>query len=442
VEEAVLVLDVGKSRTKLRLVSRTGDIVASRERPNRRLAYHGRLTLDADGIAGWLLSQLSVLAGLAKISAIIPVGHGAAAALMSGETHITPVLDYESEPPNSISASYDRVRGPFEETLSPRLPGGLNLGAQLFWQDRLNLATQRRRSRILLWPQYWTWFLSGEMVSEVTSLGCHTDLWRPREREYSRLAVSQGWHERLPGLAPARTVVGPVRRGIAGEHGLPADCKVLCGLHDSNSALHALRILAPDSGFSVVSTGTWFVVMQAQTPLLSTLNPAFDVLANVDVDGNPVATARFMGGRDYESMLGTDLGVRAGKQQAITLIENGALQRLRYHHSVGKFELPTVEQANANEKSTLASLYLALNTDAALDHIKASGPILVEGRFASDATFTAALAALRSTPVYACASIESVAVGAARLFWDDLVPALLPIQIEPLSARPRTVRDF
>ena len=35
---------------------------------------------------------------------------------------------------SSCAADYDAVRPPFAETGTPRLPIGLNLGAQLFWQ--------------------------------------------------------------------------------------------------------------------------------------------------------------------------------------------------------------------------------------------------------------------------------------------------------------------
>ena len=47
-----------------------------------------------------------------------------------------PVLDYEHDGPESWRADYDAVRPPFAETGTPRLPVGLNLGAQLFWQQR------------------------------------------------------------------------------------------------------------------------------------------------------------------------------------------------------------------------------------------------------------------------------------------------------------------
>ena len=58
---------------------------------------------------------------------------------------------------------------------------------------------QRSSCHVLLLPQYFAWRLCDVMASEVTSLGCHSDLWRPLERAYSRLAVERGY-ARLPGL--------------------------------------------------------------------------------------------------------------------------------------------------------------------------------------------------------------------------------------------------
>ena len=64
-------------------------------------------------------------------------------------------------------------------TGSPALPLGLNLGAQLFYQESLNPTLLARAAIVMPWPQYWSWLLSGVAASEVTSLGCHTDLWNP-----------------------------------------------------------------------------------------------------------------------------------------------------------------------------------------------------------------------------------------------------------------------
>jgi sugar (pentulose or hexulose) kinase len=446
VEETVLVLDVGKSRAKLYLVNRGGQIVAARGRANRRLRHQGRLALDTEGIAAWLLLQLRELSRIAEIVTVVPVGHGAAAALMSDETLIVPVLDYECELPDAISRAYDARRGSFEETCSPRLPGGLNLGAQIFWQDELYGASHNRGSSILLWPQYWAWWLSGERASEVTSLGCHTDMWRPRRREYSSLATSRGWDGRMPPLASAGSILGHLRKEIAHETGLPSGCDVLCGVHDSNAALHAFRSATTTSRpiMSVVSTGTWFIAMQTGSAAMTDLNAAFDTLANVDVEGKPVATARFMGGRNYETMLGGDLNTAGTRDALLQLIAAGADRQFEYSGSSGKFVPPDpklLRGLDAIGKASLASLYLALDTDAALAHINASGPTVIEGRFSSDEAFLAALATLRSdSDIRASASMDGVALGATRLQWPDLSMASHLAKIEPLPVTLQSTR--
>ena len=114
------------------------------------------------------------------------------------------------------------------------------------------------------WAQYWSWLLSGVAASEVTSLGCHTDLWQPLARRPSDLAVKRGWSERFAPLRNAGAVLGPLRATWAERTGLSSSVQVHCGLHDSNAALLAARSfpqLASNES-TVLSTGTWFIAMR------------------------------------------------------------------------------------------------------------------------------------------------------------------------------------
>ena len=265
-DQAIAIVDIGKTRSKLSLWASDGRPLRTFDRVNAIGAQTPR-QLDLDGIAAWLKQALAEAARQAEIIAIVPVGHGAAGVLMSREAPVC-ALDYEAPPPRQIASAYDGLRDPFEATLSPRLDGGLNLGVQLFWLERLFPALWPHAARLLLWPQYWAWWLSGEMASEVTSLGCHTDLWRPLERRFSDLAVTRGWAERLGPLRSAGDVLGDVRPALASELGLGRNCRVFCGLHDSNAALHAARGFGElaDRAFALVSTGTWFIGFAAGGP--------------------------------------------------------------------------------------------------------------------------------------------------------------------------------
>jgi hypothetical protein len=180
-------------------------------------------------------------------------------------------------------------------------------------------------------------------------------------------------------------------------------------VHDSNAALLAARGLTELAAgpFSVVSTGTWVISMAVGGAGPAVYDPAEDMLANVDVDGRPVPTARFMGGRDYEVWMGEALG------------EPGDPALLfRAESAVDFTRLPPPMRA------ARAALELARRTDRALGLIAAEGPILIEGRFAADDAFAAALAMLRpGQPVYRSAIADGVAAGALRLAAPNIAPA-------------------
>ncbi|HXQ16443.1 MAG TPA: FGGY family carbohydrate kinase [Caulobacteraceae bacterium] len=405
-DQAIAVVDIGKTRSKLSLWAADGTPLRQFDRVNAIGVQQPR-QLDLEGIATWLKNALAEASQLAEITAIVPVGHGAAGVLMAGDTAIC-ALDYEAGPPREIAKAYDRLRDPFEVTLSPRLDGGLNLGAQLYWLERLYPEAWPKSARFLLWPQYWAWWLSGEWASEVTSLGCHTDLWRPRASSFSDLAVSRGWAEQLAPLRGAGEVLGQVRPALAGELGLPRGCRVYCGLHDSNAALHAARGFdeLADHPFAVVSTGTWFICFAAGGAGPLAYDPTKDMLANVDVAGRPTPTARFMGGRDFEAWMGGALG--AASDPAL-LGEAAALTDW--------------SRAPGALRATRAALELARRADRALRLVAAEGPILIEGRFAEDAAFAVALARLSpGQAVYRGASHDGVALGALRLAAPHLRP--------------------
>jgi len=148
--------------------------------------------------------------------------------------------------------------------------------------------------------QYWAFRLSGVATSEATSLGCHTDLWNPWEGRFSSLVTRMGWDSSLPPVRKAADVLGPVLPEVAAATGLPAGTPVLCGIHDSNASLVPHLAEAP---CGVLSTGTWMIVM-ALGGRPPELEAGRDVLVNVNALGQPVPTARFMGGREMDEIMG------------------------------------------------------------------------------------------------------------------------------------------
>lgn len=437
-DRASIVLDIGKTWSKASLWNHDGSLIAKRARANERREGCGYAALDAVQIEIWLTQTLREFGGLAHVGRIIPVSHGAGAALVRQGKLLLPPMDYESPIPNEVRRAYDELRDPFADTGSPALPDGLNLGVQLYYLQRLHPEAFSHGTQIMPWAQYWSWVLSGVGCSEVTSWGCHTDLWHPATARYASLASARGWTALLAPMRRAGEALGLLLPSWLQKTGLPADTIVFCGLHDSNAALLAARGFAPIAAAdaTVLSTGTWFVSMRTPaTPLpLSVLPEGRDCLMNVDAFNTAIPSARFMGGREIELLTGID-----ARQIDIKPDQPALLAALPAVISAYAMVAPTMAPGTGPypqgrgrwlcmpddrlQRRAAVSLYAALLADASLSLIGAAGVLLVEGRFAESDAFVRALATLRpQTTVYTANAHSDVSYGALRL----LDPALPP----------------
>jgi sugar (pentulose or hexulose) kinase len=437
---ATIVLDIGKTLAKLSLWSPDGAMIERRVRANARVATGSHAALDAAGIETWAAEILRDFAKLADVGAIVPVGHGAAAAIIRRDRLACPPLDYEDAMPAPLRAAYEAQRDPFSETGSPSLPVGLNLGAQIFRLEAHD-PDLAQGTQILPWAQYWSWLLSGVAASELTSLGCHSDLWNPLTGSPSKLAERRGWAERLAPLRGAGEVLGTLTTAWVARTGLPADTEVHCGLHDSNAALLAARGFAEiaDSESTVLSTGTWFVAMRSPKNAASldigNLDEARDCLINVDAFGKPIPSARFMGGREIETLIGLDtrqIDIAADQPALLAalpgVLASGAVVLPTFAPGFGPFPDAcgrwVARPDDHAARRAAVSLYAAFVADASLRLIGTRERLLIEGRFAEGQVFVRALAALRpDLRIYIGKAHNDVSYGALRLLDAALPPA-------------------
>lgn len=394
-----VVLDIGKTNAKLTLIDAAGKALAEVRTPNtvRRVGPYPHH--DTERLWSWMCAQLTELASQADICAIVPVTHGATAALVDDTGLVLPVLDYEHEFGDAADVQrYATVRPGFEESGSPRLPAGLNLGRQLEWLQARFPAEFARTRHVLMYPQYWAWRFSGVAASEVTSLGCHTDLWRPAEGRWSSLVEARGWESLFPERRDAWARLGRITPELAARTGISADCEIVCGIHDSNaSLLRHLLTLQRSGPCTVLSTGTWLIAAalgSATKPLVE----AQDMLANCNVFGDAVPCVRFMGGREFGAIAGTQPApferadverlIAQGTMALPCFAETGG----PFAGQVGRFVGPLA--ATAAEQAALATLYVVLMTDHCLHALGASGRVVVEGAFTANAEFGPLLAGL------------------------------------------------
>jgi len=387
----VAVIDIGKSNAKLALVDLEGLTELSvRKMANRPLTSGPYPHHDVEALWSFILQGLSEFGRQYQVDAISVTAHGATAALVGEDGSLAlPVLDYEHNGPDSLRADYQTVRPPFAETGSPALPLGLNLGAQLYWQSRTfpqNFAAVRA---ILMYPQYWAFRLTGVAASEATSLGCHTDLWNPQVGRYSPFVERMGWRDLFPPLSGARDVLGPILPEIADRTGLDPATPVICGIHDSNASLFP-HLLWREPPFAVVSTGTWVVSMAVGGEKVA-LDPGRDTLVNVNAFGEPVPSARFMGGREYE-ILAAEHGTDWAEADIETVLAEGIMLLPSVQTGCGPFpnaksRWAASREISSGERAVASAFYLALMTATCLDLISAAGSILVEGPFAGNPVY-------------------------------------------------------
>jgi len=440
-----VVLDVGKTLVKLTLWDEeTGTLLRRNTLANRSVETKHYRSLDPAHIEGWLEQTLREFAALGPIGSIIPVAHGAAIAVIRGDALSLPPVDYESCVPPEERGAYEAQRDPFAVTGSPALPNGLNLGVQLHRLESWNAL--RESDRLIPWPQYWSWRLSGEASSEVSSLGCHTDLWAPALDGPSPMSELRGWSKQFAPLRKAGDSIGFMTKDWSSRTGIRSPIRIACGLHDSNAALHGVRGFPEISNreATVLSTGTWFVAMRSTSDRfeIRTLSEKRDCLVNVDVEGRPVPSSRFMGGTEIERLCGGESeqffaphlfahsvsqAVAAGVMILPTFVPGVGPYPEGRGRWVGK---PDSDGARIGA----IALYLALLADMSLDLIGARDRIVVEGRFAHQLAFVSALAALRPNDrVYVNDADQGVAFGALRLVYPHLVPPTALIEVEPAA---------
>lgn len=416
----VAVIDIGKTNAKLALVD-TSDLseIAVVTRPNAVVEGPPYPHFDVDTIWAFLLNALGTFHEEHGIDAISVTTHGASGALIAADgTLAAPILDYEHTGPHAVAEAYDALRPAFEETGSPRLPMGLNLGAQIHWQLQQDSTLLDRTASIVTYPQYWGHRLTGVLACDVSSLGCHTDLWSPFEDRYSALVDRLGIRHKMAQSRKSADILGPVRPEVAKQTGLSPDTPVHCGVHDSNASLLP-HVMQNDPPFSVISTGTWVIAMTVGGPI-DALDPSRDALVNVNALGAPVPSARFMGGREFEiirdghSEVFDAVALSTVANQGPLLLpavvpESGPFQG-RIHRWIG----PEPEQGTP-ERTAALSFYLAMMTAECLSLTSHRGTIIVEGPFAANAGYCAMLSAATGCPVEAADSVTGTSQGAALL---------------------------
>jgi sugar (pentulose or hexulose) kinase len=385
----IAVIDIGKTNIKVAVLDlRTARETAIRRQPNKVLNGPPYPHYDVDNIWRFLVDAIFELHQQTQIDAISITTHGATAALLNAAGELAfPILDYEYDGFGDWAARYEALRPSFEETGSPRLPMGLNLGTQIYWQQNFFPKEFAQVKQIVMYPQYWAFRLTGIVSNEVTSLGCHTDLWNVETKDYSSLIDACNWRALMAPMRRATEVLGTISSAATEATGLDSETPVAVGIHDSNASL-VPHLLAQKKPFSVVSTGTWVISMAiGGSPVR--LDSQRDTLMNTNALNEPVPSARFMGGREFEiltqGLSGTyaDADVEAVLKGDFYLLPSVVAGCGPFPNS----QMQWIGAGPEGQRQVVISFYLAMMTATCLNLVGAQGGIILEGPFAKNILF-------------------------------------------------------
>lgn len=211
---------------------------------------------------------------------------------------LTPLYNYLKPFPEDLKRQFYDTYGGEEkiasETASPVL-GNLNSGMQIYRVKYEKPELFKKIKLALHLPQYLSFLISGNPCSDITSIGCHTNLWDFNKNDYHEWVYKEGIKEKL---APVKSLdhtdlvvleTSKLKSGI--------------GVHDSSAALIPYLISFTDP-FVLISTGTWCITINPFNH--SPLTPeelSLDCLSYMNYKGEPVKASRLFSGNEHEQQV-------------------------------------------------------------------------------------------------------------------------------------------
>ncbi len=385
-----IVLDIGKTNVKLTFVdSLNNKTIKFFTTKQKNIYRHGIKILNSNSIFEWALKKITYIGREHNLDKFVCTAHGTSIALISyDDKELLACTDYEYKF-DKLFNSYKKIAPKFNESFSPFLENGLNIGQQIYYLYKKKQQLIKETKYILNYPQYIVWKLTSSFSSEISYVGCHTHLWDFKRNKLSSFVKKIKLEKKFPKIKKAWDTIG--QREIGGSN-----LKIINGVHDSNASYLYFKN-SDIKNFTLVSTGTWYIIFNQKTPLKN-LNPSLDMLANIDVFGKPVPTMRFMGGREYDHLMG------------VFKISNKtrAIKNFSFHNyliypsyasgggfSINKINIGFYEGLNKGQIYYLICLYISFVINFCLNQMKSSNTIILDGPITKNITIMKILSSLR-----------------------------------------------
>ncbi len=296
----ILIFDVGKTNKKLLLFDEQYTVLHEQ---SVQLAE----TTDEDGfpcedlhaLTTWIKNSFAYLLHDKRfeIKAVNFSAYGASFVYINKKGKVIASLHNYLKPyPEKLKQQFYNTYGGesliAKQTASPVL-GSLNSGMQLYRLKYEKPEAFKWIKYALHLPQYLSYILSSKLYSDITSIGCHTNLWDFQNNKYHRWVKQEGIQPKLLPVLAYEAVAGYANETVY----------VGAGLHDSSAALIPY-LSAYTEPFILLSTGTWCISLNPfNHTLLSDLELHQDCLCYLSYQGIPVKASRLFAGYEHEQQI-------------------------------------------------------------------------------------------------------------------------------------------
>ncbi len=300
----IAIFDVGKTNKKLFLFDSKYKIVYEKSAKfTETVDEDGDACENLDSLRSSLFDSLKEVLRMKEfiVTAINFSAYGASFVYIDEQGNpLSPLYNYLKQYPKQLSDQFYETYGGEQTfahiTASPVL-GSLNSGMQLYRIKYERPELFKKIKYALHLPQYLSYLITGIPCADITSIGCHTNLWNFKDNCYHTWVAQEGVTDKLGSIYPGNYVLQTDLSAIG--HGTNK-CAVGIGLHDSSAALipYLINFHLP---FILISTGTWCISLNPfnQTPLTSE-ELENDCLCYMTYEGNPVKASRLFAGNEHE----------------------------------------------------------------------------------------------------------------------------------------------
>ncbi|MCG9791190.1 FGGY-family carbohydrate kinase [Flavobacterium algicola] len=292
----IAIYDIGKTNKKVFLFNENYQIVWEKSVQFKEIEDEdGFPCEDVDLLKNWILEEFTAIKQLKQyvLKAINFSTYGASFVYVDEEgIPLTPLYNYLKEYPVELKNQfYDKYKG--EEafavkTASPVL-GSLNSGMQIYRIKEESPVLFEKVKYCLNLPQYLSSLFSKEYFTDITSIGCHTNLWNFNKNKYHKWLKKENILDKIAPLHYGQHIVED-------ENGLA----IGAGLHDSSSAMIPYTISFKEP-FVLLSTGTWSISLNPFNDQRLTFEELQnDCLCYMQYTEQPVKAARLFSGHEHE----------------------------------------------------------------------------------------------------------------------------------------------